>query len=86
MKPVVQEEKTGCAIASIAAIAGVSYKEARKIAHSIGMYAEDSNLWSETNFIRKLIKSLESKRVKKKYRLQVGSHCQIVHCFQSNGT
>ncbi|MBT8352168.1 MAG: hypothetical protein KJO26_13180 [Deltaproteobacteria bacterium] len=56
MKPVIQEEKTGCAIASSAAIAGVSYKEARKIAHSIGMYAEDSNLWSETNFIRKLTK------------------------------
>ena len=56
MKPVIQEEKTGCAIASSAAIAGVSYKEARKIAHSIGMYAEDSKLWSETNFIRKLTK------------------------------
>ena len=65
MKPVVQEEKTGCAIASSAAIAGVSYKEARKIAHSIGMYAEDSNLWSETNFIRKLIKKFGIKTGKK---------------------
>lgn len=65
MKPVVQEEKTGCAIASSAAIAGVSYKEARKIAHGIGMYAEDSNLWSETNFIRKLIKKFGIKTGKK---------------------
>ena len=65
MKPVVQEEKTGCAIASSAAIAGVSYKEARKNAHSIGMYAEDSNLWSETNFIRKLIKKFGIKTGKK---------------------
>jgi len=65
MKPVIQEEKTGCAIASSAAIAGVSYKEARKIAHSIGMYAEDSNLWSETNFIRKLIKKFGIKTGKK---------------------
>jgi len=56
MKPVVQEEKTGCAIASSATIAGVSYKEARKIANSLGIYAEDSALWSETNFIRRLIK------------------------------
>ncbi len=65
MKPVVQEEKTGCAIACSAVIAGVSYKEARKIAHSIGMYAEDSNLWSETNFIRKLIKKFGIKTGKK---------------------
>ena len=65
MKPVIQEEKTGCAIASSAAIAGVSYKEARKIAHSIGMYAEDSNLWSETIFIRKLTK---------KFGIKTGKH------------
>lgn len=65
MKPVIQEEETGCAIASSAAIAGVSYREARKIAHSIGMYAEDSNLWSETNFIRKLIKKFGIKTGKK---------------------
>jgi len=65
MKPVIQEEETGCAIASSAAIAGVSYQEARKIAHSIGMYAEDSNLWSETNFIRKLIKKFGIKTGKK---------------------
>ena len=65
MKPVIQEEETGCAIASSAAIAGVPYQEARKIAHSIGMYAEDSNLWSETNFIRKLIKKFGIKTGKK---------------------
>jgi len=65
MKPVVQEEKTGCAIASSATIAGVSYKEAGKIANSIGMYAEDSALWSETNFIRKLLEEFGIKTGKK---------------------
>jgi len=65
MKPVVQEEKTGCAIASSATIAGVSYKEAREIANSIGMYAEDSALWSETNFIRKLLEEFGIKTGKK---------------------
>jgi len=30
MKPVVQEEKTGCAIASAAAIAGISYQESKE--------------------------------------------------------
>lgn len=40
MKPVVQEEKTGCAIASAAAIAGISYQEAKKIANELGIYGE----------------------------------------------
>jgi ABC-type bacteriocin/lantibiotic exporter with double-glycine peptidase domain len=65
MKPVVQEQETGCAIASSAAIAGVSYKEARKIANSIGMYAEDSALWSETKFVRSLLKEFGIKTGKK---------------------
>ena len=65
MKPVVQEEKTGCAIACSATIACVSYKEARKIANSIGIYAEDSALWSKTNFIRKLLEEFGIKTGKK---------------------
>ena len=55
--PVIQEEKTGCAIASTAVLAGVSYQEARKMANSMGIFAEDKALWSETNYIRKLLKS-----------------------------
>ena len=58
MMAVIQEEKTGCAIASLAAIAGISYEEARKIANGMGIYAEDSELWSETNHIRKLLAKL----------------------------
>jgi len=58
MKPVVQEEKTGCAIASSAAIAGISYKEAKKVANRLGIYAEDSALWSETKYIRTLLNKL----------------------------
>ena len=63
MKPVVQEEKTGCAIASAAAIAGISYQEAKKIANSMGIYADDQRLWSETAHIRKLLHSLGFKIV-----------------------
>lgn len=55
MKPVVQEEKTGCGIASSAAIAGVSYKEAKNIANSIGIYAEDQSLWSDPQPVRDLL-------------------------------
>ena len=58
MIAVIQEEKTGCAIASSAAIAGISYKEARRIANGMGVYAEDSDLWSETNYTRRLLARL----------------------------
>ncbi len=46
MMAVIQEEKTGCAIACSAAIAGISYEEARKIANGMGIYTEDSDLYS----------------------------------------
>ncbi|MDH5392004.1 MAG: hypothetical protein OEY11_02335 [Gammaproteobacteria bacterium] len=58
MKPVIQEEKTGCGIASSAAIAGVSYQEAKKIANSIGIYAEDQSLWSDPQHVRDLLSEL----------------------------
>jgi len=58
MKPVIQEESTGCAIASAAAVCGISYKEAKKIANDMGIFADDTALWSETNYIRKLLKKL----------------------------
>ncbi len=64
MKPVIQEEKTGCAIASAAAIAGISYKTAKKIANDMGIYADDPRLWSETGYMRKLLAALGIKLAK----------------------
>ena len=61
MQPVVQQEKTGCAIASTAAIAVKSYTDVKKVANSIGIYADDSALWSETPYIRKLLAKFEVK-------------------------
>lgn len=55
MKPIIQEESTGCAIASTALLAGVSYKKAKEVANGLGIYADDTALWSETNYIRKLL-------------------------------
>jgi ABC-type bacteriocin/lantibiotic exporter with double-glycine peptidase domain len=55
MKPVVQEEKTGCGIASVAALAGVTYKQARRAAHELGIHAGDSSLWSDTRYVRRLL-------------------------------
>lgn len=56
MKPVVQRERTGCGIASVAVLAGVSYRQAQSTANRLGIFAEDSRLWSETLPVRRLLK------------------------------
>ena len=61
MKVVIQEELTGCAIASTALLAGISYKEAQKVANTMGIYADDKALWSETLYIQKLLSSFKIK-------------------------
>jgi hypothetical protein len=58
MTPVIQQEATGCAIASAAAIAGISYARAKKIANELGIDASDPALWSESNHVRRLLKTL----------------------------
>lgn len=56
MEPVTQEEPTGCGIAASAALAGVSYAEAKKKANALGIYSADKSLWSETEHVRTLIR------------------------------
>jgi hypothetical protein len=56
MRPVVQLERTGCGIASVAAIAGLSYGKAKTIANSLGIHAEDKALWSDTSHVRRLLR------------------------------
>jgi len=58
MEPVIQEEKTGCGIAASAALAGIGYAEAKKIANALDIYAADTTLWSETEHVRKLLREL----------------------------
>ena len=55
MKPVIQLESTGCGIASVAAIARVSYAQAKSLAGSLGIFASDQKLWSETSYVRALL-------------------------------
>ena len=55
MKPVVQLERTGCGIASVAALAGVRYKAAQRSARRLGIVATDDRLWSETGYVRRLL-------------------------------
>ncbi len=55
MKPVVQLERTGCGIAAVAAIAGISYRQAQQTANQLGIFASDRRLWSETGHVRHLL-------------------------------
>lgn len=59
MKPVVQLERTGCGIAAVAAIAGVSYRRAQRTANRLGIFADDRRLWTETNYVRRLLQSYQ---------------------------
>lgn len=65
MKSVIQEESTGCAIASTAVLAGVSYKKAKGVANDLGIFAEDTALWSKTDYIRQLLLHFNIKADKK---------------------
>ncbi len=56
MNPIVQEDVTGCGIASVAALAGVTYQQAKAVATRLGIQATDSRLWSGTTFVRTLLK------------------------------
>jgi ABC-type bacteriocin/lantibiotic exporter with double-glycine peptidase domain len=55
MNVVVQEETTGCGIASVANILGKTYAEMKAIANAMGIYAEDTSLWSDTHYVRRLL-------------------------------
>lgn len=55
MKPVIQLERTGCGIASVAVLAGVSYRAAQRTARRLGIVASDDRLWSETVHVRRLL-------------------------------
>lgn len=57
IKPVVQEEVTGCGIASVANILGKSYSDMKSIANGMGIYATDKSLWSDTQHVRRMLLS-----------------------------
>lgn len=55
LESVVQEETTGCGIASVANILGRTYAEVRAIAAAMGIHASDKSLWSDTAYVRCLL-------------------------------
>ena len=50
-----QLERTGCGIASVAVLAGVSYRQVQRMARRLGISAKDRRLWSETQYVRMLL-------------------------------
>ena len=52
---VIQEEKTGCGIASVANIVNLPYANVKSKANSIGIFAEDKTLYSDTGYVRRLL-------------------------------
>lgn len=56
-KPVVQEEMTGCGIASVANILGKTYAEMKAIANAMGIHASDESLWSDAQHVRRMLSS-----------------------------
>ena len=53
-----QEERTGCGIACVATIAGISYQEAKQRAGDLGICSTDHALWSDTKYVRRLLANL----------------------------
>ncbi len=74
MKPVIQLAKTGCGIASVAALAGVSYTAAKRVANRMGISVTDNRLWSETAHVRRLLKQ---------YRLRASTREMPFHSWET---
>lgn len=55
MKPVVQQDHTGCGIASVAALAQRAYATVKKEAARLDIAVTDPKLWSETKHVRRLL-------------------------------
>ena len=55
MKPVIQQDRTGCAIACVAALTGNAYRAVKQTAASIGIHVSDTALWHDTAHMRRLL-------------------------------
>jgi hypothetical protein len=51
----VQEERTGCGVAAVATLAGVTYRQAQATARGLNISATDERLWSSSGYVRRLL-------------------------------
>jgi len=54
MKPIIQKDKTGCALACIAMLTGKSYSIVKRDAKEFGISHQDTKLWSDITYVLKL--------------------------------
>jgi ABC-type bacteriocin/lantibiotic exporter with double-glycine peptidase domain len=54
LRPVVQQDPTGCGMACVAALTGLNYTVVKKAAARLGIAVSDPRLWSETKHLRRL--------------------------------
>lgn len=55
MQPIIQEDRTGCGIANVAILAGMSYQHVKTTASRLGIDVKDAKLWSDTKYVRQLL-------------------------------
>ena len=55
LRPVVQEERTGCGIAAVATLAGITYRQVQATARGLNILATDARLWSGSAYVRRLL-------------------------------
>ncbi len=65
MTVIIQEEETGCGLASVANIIERPYAEVKAKANSMDIFADDERLFSDTQFVRILLNE---------YGVQASSH------------
>ncbi len=65
MTVIIQEETTGCGIASVANILEKTYAEIKSKANTMGIFADDNTLYSDTQYVRNLLRE---------YRVQVSNN------------
>lgn len=53
--PVIQQDPTGCGIASVAALTGKTYAQVKRAATALGIDVADSRLWTEVRPMRRLL-------------------------------
>jgi ribonuclease HI len=59
MTVIIQEETTGCGIASVANIVDQSYAEVKAKANAMNIFANDNTLYSDTQYVRNLLRKYD---------------------------
>jgi ABC-type bacteriocin/lantibiotic exporter with double-glycine peptidase domain len=69
MNPVVQQDRTGCGIASVAALTGQSYSAVKREAARLGIAVSDPTLWHDTGHVRRLLAHfrLQARKTEEKF-------------------